>query len=37
MAELKTKRNRKSVRKFLDQVEPERRREDARAVAEMME
>ena len=37
MAELKTKRNRKSVKKFLDSVENRRRREDAWAVKAMME
>ncbi|MDH3744520.1 MAG: DUF1801 domain-containing protein [Acidobacteriota bacterium] len=37
MAELKTKRNQKSVKKFLDSVENRRRREDAWAVKAMME
>lgn len=36
MAELKTQRNEKSVEKFLDGVENERRREDAREVLELM-
>jgi hypothetical protein len=37
MAELKTKRNRKSVNKFLDGVENETRRNDAKAVLAMMQ
>jgi len=37
VAELKTKRNQKSVKKFLDSVENRRRREDAWAVKAMME
>ena len=37
MAELKTKRNRKSVKKFLDGVENVRRREDAHKVRALME
>ncbi len=36
MAEPKTKRNRTSVRKFLDAVEHPRRREDAKKVAALM-
>jgi hypothetical protein len=37
MAELKTKRNRKSVRKFIAGVENDRRRADAEAVLALME
>jgi hypothetical protein len=37
MAELKTQRNRKSVKKFLDGIENPIRREDARMVLAMME
>ena len=37
MAELKTKRNRKSAKKFLDGVKDAGRREDARKVMAMME
>ncbi len=37
MAELKTKRNRKSVKKFLDGVEQEGRRGDARKATALME
>lgn len=37
MAEPKTKRNRKSVEKFLDDVENTRRREDAREVLKLMQ
>ena len=37
MAKLKTKKNRKSVRKFLDGVESPTRREDARKVHDLME
>lgn len=36
MAELKTKKNRKSVKAFLDAVENDRRREDAKAVLALM-
>ena len=37
MAELKTKRNRKSVRKFIAAVENDRRRADAEVVLDLME
>lgn len=37
MAELKTKKNQKSVKKFLDAVEHEGRREDAREILALME
>ena len=37
MADLKTKPNRKSVHKFLNSVENDRRREDAFALLEMMQ
>ena len=37
MSELKTKRNRKSVKKFLNSVENERRRSDAFQVLSLME
>ncbi len=37
MADNKTKKNRKSVRKFLDAVEPEHRRKDAWELCKLME
>ena len=37
MADVKTKQNNKSVKKFLDSIKDEKKRQDAYAVADMME